>query len=82
LHLGLHRVHDKLLALGAVSERGGAAHPEALLLGCGDLVPDALARDLALEVGEGEKDVERRSKWAKERRTLSVSRPFRAGGAG
>lgn len=34
-------------------------HPHALLLGRRDLVADALGGDLALELGEGEKDVKR-----------------------
>src|SRR5215207_4233292 len=41
-----------------IPERHLAAHPEALALGGRDLVADALARDLALELGEGEKDVQ------------------------
>jgi len=41
-------------ALGVVTERQIAAHPHALGLGGGDLVADALAGDLALELGEGQ----------------------------
>src|ERR1019366_7163748 len=37
------------------------AHPHSLALGGGDLVPDPLARYLALELGEGQQDVERKS---------------------
>ena len=42
-----------------VAERRIAAHPDALLLGGGELVPDALAGDLALELGEGQQHIER-----------------------
>ncbi len=41
-----------------VAEGRPAAHPHALLLGSGDLVADAFAGDLSLELGEGEQDVE------------------------
>ena len=41
-----------------IAKREGAAHPEALLLRGRDLVADPFARDLALELGEGEQDVE------------------------
>jgi len=54
-------VRQKLLALDPVSERGGAAHPDSLPLRGGDLVPDALARNLALELREGEKHVQRQT---------------------
>src|SRR4029078_3447408 len=43
---------------GVVTERHGTAHPHALLLGGCDLVADALARDLPLELGEGEQHVQ------------------------
>ena len=42
-----------------VAERGEPAHPEPLLLRGGDLVPDPLGRDLALELGKGQKHVQR-----------------------
>ena len=48
-------------AIGLVAERYEAAHPHALALGGGDLVADALSRDLALELGEGQQHVERQS---------------------
>ena len=41
-----------------IAERDDAAHPHALLLRGGDLVANALARDLPLELGEGEQHVE------------------------
>ena len=45
--------------LGDIADRCVAPHPQALALGGGDLVPDALAGDFALELREGEQDVER-----------------------
>ena len=56
---GLGLVHDQLAVLDVVAERHEAAHPHALLPGGGKLVADALADDLALELREGEQDVER-----------------------
>ena len=44
-----------------IAERHHAADPDALLLGGGDLVADALSRDLALELGEGQQHVEGQS---------------------
>src|SRR5215217_5311899 len=44
--------------LDPVAERHHATHPDALLLRCSNLVPDALARDLALELSEGQQHVE------------------------
>ena len=52
-------VHDQLAVLDVVAERDEAAHPHALLARGGELVADALADDLALELREGEQDVER-----------------------
>ena len=40
-----------------IAERNHAAHPDALLLGGGDLVPDAFAGDFPLELGERQEDV-------------------------
>ena len=40
----------------AIAERNHPAHPHALFLGRGDLVADPLARDLPLELGEGEQE--------------------------
>jgi hypothetical protein len=39
--------------LDPVAQRDHAAHPHSLLLRGGDLVPDPLACDLPLELGEG-----------------------------
>ena len=47
--------------LDSISERNDAPHPYALLLGGGDLVPDSLAGDLSLELGEGQEHVEPQS---------------------
>src|SRR5215218_8530954 len=44
--------------LDPVAERHYATHPDALLLRCSNLVPDALARDLALELSKGQQHVE------------------------
>src|SRR5215203_601403 len=44
--------------LDPIAERHHATHPDALLLRCSNLVPDALARDLALELSEGQQHVE------------------------
>ncbi len=57
--LGFCLVDDQRAVVGLVAERHEAAHPHALLLRGGDLVPDALAGDLALELGEGQQHVER-----------------------
>ena len=40
-----------------IAERNRSAHPDALPLGGGDFVADLLARDLALELGEGQQHV-------------------------
>src|ERR1700741_5399080 len=48
-------------SLGKVPERKVAAHPKALLLGGGDLVPYPFSRDLTLELREGEEHVERKA---------------------
>src|SRR4051794_14988379 len=61
--LGLGRIDDQLALLRVIAERRVAAHPHALLLRGGDLVADALAGDLTLELGKGN-------------RTLRVSRPI------
>jgi len=41
-----------------VPERRDATHPEPLLLGRRDLVPDPFGRHLALELGEGQEHVQ------------------------
>ena len=57
--LGVGFVDDELAVPDLVAERGPAAHPHALLAGGRDLVADALADDLAFELGEGQQNVER-----------------------
>ena len=54
-------VDDELPVFDVVAERRQAAHPHALLLGGRDLVADALAGDLALELGKRQQDVERQA---------------------
>jgi hypothetical protein len=39
--------------LDPISERNDAPHPDAFPLRGGDLIPDPLASDLALKLGEG-----------------------------
>ncbi len=51
-------VDDELAVLDVVAERRPAAHPHALLAGGGELVADALADHLPLELREGEQDVQ------------------------
>jgi hypothetical protein len=50
--------HDELVVPHSIPERRHAAHPHPLLLRGGDLVADALANDLALELREGQQNVE------------------------
>src|SRR6202045_4888862 len=50
--------HDELVVLRSIPERRHATHPQPLLLRGGDLVADALADDLALELREGQQNVE------------------------
>jgi len=57
----LRLIRDQFAVLDVVAERHVAAHPHALLLRRRDLVADALAGDLALELGEGEEHVERQT---------------------
>ncbi len=49
--------HMERPALDPIAERNHAAHPDALLLRCCDLVPNAFAGDFALELGERQEDV-------------------------
>src|ERR1039457_2558362 len=56
----LERPAQRLLQSGTVTWRH-PAHPHSLALGGGDLVPDPLARYLALELRERQQDVERKS---------------------
>src|SRR4029077_18464211 len=51
--LGLGRVDDEGAVGGVIAERHIAAHPHPLLLGGGDLVTDAFAGDLPLELTKG-----------------------------
>ena len=57
--LSLRLVDDKLSLNHPVAERNDAANSDALPLRGGDLVADAFARDLPLELGEGEQHIER-----------------------
>ena len=56
---GLLLIDHQLTVAHVVAERRHAAHPHALLLGCGDLVAHALPDDLALELSKGQQDVQR-----------------------
>jgi hypothetical protein len=56
--LGLTLVGHQPSVLDVVAQRRHAAHPHALALAGRDLVADALAGDLALELGEGQQDVQ------------------------
>ena len=56
--VGLGFIDGDLSVLGVIAERRHAADPKALALGGGDLVPDALGGDLALELGKRQQDVE------------------------
>src|SRR5208282_1176518 len=49
---------DELAVLRLVTERRHPAHPHPLLLRGGDLVADALADDLALELRKGQQNIE------------------------
>ncbi len=55
--LGL--VGDELAVADIVAERDRSAHPHPLALRSRDLVANALAGDLTLELGEAEEDVKR-----------------------
>ena len=57
-HGCLSLVDDKQTALHVVAQRQRPAHPHALGLTGGDLVADALAGDLTLELGEGQQHVQ------------------------
>src|SRR3546814_858488 len=67
LQIALHDVTDEtgfavvdhqLAVLDIIAERDRTAHPDALLLGSSDLVADALAGNLALELSERKQDIE------------------------
>src|SRR6516162_937689 len=49
---------DELAVLHPIPERRYPAHPHPLPFRGGDLVTDALADDLALELGKGQQDVQ------------------------
>ena len=55
---GLAFVGHQSAVLDVVAQRWHAAHPHALALAGCDLVADAFAGDLALELGEGQQDVQ------------------------
>jgi len=58
-HYGcLSLVDDKAPILHVVPQRRETSHPHPLALGCRDLVANALARDLALELREGKENVQ------------------------
>ena len=57
-HRRLGVVDDQQAVLDIEAERRHATHPHPFALAGGDLVADALAGDLALELGEGQQDVE------------------------
>src|ERR1700736_1488473 len=56
--VGFLLVDDKLSILDVIAERYGTAHPHALASRGRELVADALARHLTLELGEREQDIE------------------------
>src|SRR5258708_5257694 len=56
--VGLLVIDHELAILDVVTERDGAAHPHALAARGRKLVADALARELPLELSEGEQDIE------------------------
>jgi hypothetical protein len=56
--LGLLGHDPKLLVLGGIAEGDRSAHPKPLALGGRDLVADALADDLPLELGKRQQHVE------------------------
>src|SRR3546814_6494208 len=67
LQIALHDVTDEtgfavvdhqLAVLDIIAERDRTAHPDALLLGSSDLVADALAGNLALELSERKPAIE------------------------
>jgi hypothetical protein len=56
---GLVRNDRNLSILGLVTQGNHTADPKALAFGGSDLVADALGGDLALELGEGQQNIER-----------------------
>jgi len=59
--LRLGRVDGERALAGIIADRHIAAHPHSLFLRGGDLVADAFAGDLALELGEGQQHIERQA---------------------
>src|SRR6266404_2076241 len=57
LRFGL--INDELAVFDVVAQRQVAPHPHALALGRRDLVPDTLAGDLPLELGERQQHIQR-----------------------
>jgi hypothetical protein len=51
-YLGFRLVGHKAPVLDVVAQRGNPSHPHALSLAGSDLVADALAGDLAFELGK------------------------------
>ena len=56
---GLGFLYDELAVLDLIAQRNVAAHPHAAFARGSDLVANALADDLTLELGEGQQNVER-----------------------
>src|SRR5215469_2422246 len=60
-------VDDELAVFYPITERRHAAHPHPLLLRGGELVADALAHDLALELRKGQQNIQgqapHRARW-------------------
>src|SRR5207302_4405699 len=59
--LGFGRVDDERALARVIAERHIAAHPQAFLLRGGDLVTDAFAGDLALELRKRQQYIERQA---------------------
>ena len=57
--LGFGLVDNKLAVFDVIAKWRHATHPQALFLRCGDLVADPFTDDLALELGKGQKHVQR-----------------------
>ena len=55
---GLHCVHHQPAIHDVVPQRADAVHPQPLLLAGGELVADALGGQFALELREGQQDVQ------------------------
>src|ERR1700682_5577159 len=55
---GLGFIDGEGAVLPVVADGHPTSHPHTLLFGCGDLVPNPLTRDFALELRKGQKDIE------------------------